>query len=807
MFLPLKIHTKDYKFVIDTGSAVTIISSAVFNEISSYVDYKLCPTDPNFKIEVADKAPLRIEGVVDIHFKVRNTLFHWDMYVAEIQEDGLIGLDFLYEHDYALGAKSGLRLNRKKYPCILEKTTYCSNVVCVDTVSIPARSEMIIKGKLENSTVKPNFGIISRLETNRIDNILVGNTLVELKDTNTGLPVRILNPSEEDVIVKKGLVLAKLEEAVEILPFENKGLKCDNALSADKSIKVNNVSVKKELPGHLKELYDNSAENLNLEEKNKLYELLCDNSDLFAKSSSDLGKTSIVEHTINTGNAKPIKQAARRPPRTLAGKENEIIQEQIKTGVIRESTSPWASPMVYVMKKDGSIRPCVDYRKLNDSTLKDAYPLPRIDDCLDNFGNAKFFSTLDLQSGYWQISVAEEDKPKTAFVTRSGLYEYNTMPFGLCNAPSTFQRCMELIFRGLQWKVVLIYLDDIIIFSETFKTHLERINMVFERLRSAGFKLKPSKCELFREGVTFLGHSITSSGIKPSPDKVKVVNNWKRPQTVTQVRSFLGFASYYRRYIKNFSVRAAPLNRLLEAGQAFVWTDDCENAFEDLKSALTGEEVMAFPKDDGIFIVDTDASDLGIGCTLSQVQYCQKLNKELERPISFASKSLTKTQRRYCVTRRELLAVVVFIQQFKQYLLGRKFVVRTDHSALRWVMSFKEPENQMARWLEILSQYDFTIVHRQGSKHGNADFLSRACEPTTCDCYDGQTILSDLPCSGCSDCLKKHEEWSSFMKYDNIVPLKLNRRMVVESGLRKSDLAYRTIRRVKTSQKLCSGLC
>ena len=185
--------------------------------------------------------------------------------------------------------------------------------------------------------------------------------------------------------------------------------------------------MKKELPGHLKELYDKSAKNLNVVQKNKLYELLCDNSDLFAKSSSDPGKTSVVEHTINTGNAKPIKQAARRPQRTLAGKENEIIQEQIRTGVIRESTSPWASPMVYVMKKDGSIRPCVDYR--NDSTLKDAYPLPRIDDCLDNFGNAKFFSRLDLQSGYWQISFAEEDKPKTAFVTRSGLYEYNTMPF------------------------------------------------------------------------------------------------------------------------------------------------------------------------------------------------------------------------------------------------------------------------------------------------------------------------------------------------------------------------------------------
>ena len=200
-----------------------------------------------------------------------------------------------------------------------------------------------------------------------------------------------------------------------------------------------------------------------------------------------------------------------------------IASAQLKAGVVRESTSPWASPMVYVMKKDGTIGPCVDYRKLNENTLKDAYPLLRIDDSLDSFENAKYYSTLDLQSGYWQIAMVEKDKPKTAFVTRSGLYEYNTLPFGLCNAPLTFQRCMELIFRGMQWKIVLIYLDDIIIFSRTFETHLERINMVFKRLRSAGFKLKASKCELFRPEVSFLGHTISRFGIRPSPDKVKAV--------------------------------------------------------------------------------------------------------------------------------------------------------------------------------------------------------------------------------------------------------------------------------------------
>ena len=602
---------------------------------------------------------------------------------------------------------------------------------------------------------------------------MIANTLVDLNRCADKVPVRVLNPNANDVWIKKGVILGNLQEAIQVIPFEDDQIQKSSKSESSGTLRVNNVAINKDLPDKVQDLYNRASANLTDEQGKKVYDVLCENTDLFATSPSDLGKSSIVEHKINTGNARPIKQAARRPPKTLFGEEDEIIQEQMKAGVIRESTSPWASPMVYVLKKDGTIRPCVDYRKLNEVTLKDAYPLPRINDCLDNFGNAKFLSTLDLQSGYWQISVAE-DKPKTAFVTRSGLYEYNMMPFGFCNAPGTFQRCMEIVFRGLQWKVLLIYLNDIIIHSETFESHGERLNEVFSRLRKAGFKLKPAKCELFRPEVTFLGHSITNKGVKPSPEKVRVIQNWKRPMTVTQVRSFLGFASYYRRYIRNFSVRAAPLNRLLEAGQAFVWTDEIEDAFNDLKFALTGEEVMAFPRDDGLLVLDTDASDSGIGAVLSQMQFSEATGKEEERPISFASKSLLKTQRRYCVTRREMLAVVTFVQHFKQYLLGRKFVIRTDHSASRWILSFKEPENQMARWIEILAQFEFTIIHRQGIKHRNADSLLRMCEPSACDCYDGQTILADLPCGGCDDCLKKHEQWSTFMKVDNIVPLKRN---------------------------------
>ena len=428
---------------------------------------------------------------------------------------------------------------------------------------------------------------------------------------------------------------------------------------------------------------------------------------------------------------------------------------------------------MFVKKKDGTTRGCVDYRLLNEVTVKNAYPLPKIRECLDCLGNAKWFSTLDLQSGYHQIEVKESDSPKTAFVSsRGGLYEFVTLPFGLCGAPATFQRCMELVFRNLTWKTVIVYMDDVIVFAPTFSTHLERLEEALRRISDAGLKLNPNKCHFFKQKVSFLGHVITPEGVMTDPVKVEVIQNWKTPKNLTEVRSFLGLCSYYRRFICGYATIASPLHDLMKAGADFVWTEECEAAFGALKASLTGDNVMAYPCDEGLYIVDTDASNTAVGATLSQLQWCEKTQKEEERPIAYASKSLTKTQRRYCVSGRELLAVVAFIWEFRHYLLGREFVVRTDHSALRWLLSFKEPENQVARWLEILSQFNFKIVHRSGVKHQNADSLSRIpCDPDECDCYDGQTVIEDLPCGGCDKCKKKHEKWSSFMAIDDIVPL------------------------------------
>ena len=262
------------------------------------------------------------------------------------------------------------------------------------------------------------------------------------------------------------------------------------------------------------------------------------------------------------------------------------------------------------------------------------------------------------------------------------------------------------------------------------------------------------------------------------------------PKNLTELRHFLGYLGYYRRFIRGFSMRAAPLNRLMEAGQSFIWTEECQAAFLDLKSALFGNEVMAFPRFDdkgGVFIVDCDASNYAIGGCLSQMQWSEETNSEVERPIMFASKTLDKTQRRYCTTRKELLSVITFVQQFKIHLLGHKFIIRSDNSSLRWLMRFKNPTDQLARWLEVLAQYDFTLIHRKGRNHRNADFWSRIdCDPYTCDCYERDTILKELPCGGCELCTKKQREWTILDDFDDVVPFFEGMYRVV--GLNKKEL-------------------
>ena len=387
------------------------------------------------------------------------------------------------------------------------------------------------------------------------------------------------------------------------------------------------------------------------EQSKQLRELVVEYSDVFALTDSELGCTGLVQHVIDTGDHPPVKQQPYRAPVVYRDKITQMVTDMEKQNVIRPSVSPWASPVVLVPKKNGDLRFCVDYRRLNSVTRKDVYPIPRIDDILDTLGRVNYFTSLDLASGYWQVELEEGSRSKSAFTTHRGLYEFTRMSFGLCNAPATFQRLMQRVLAGLEWDSCFVYLDDILIASSTFEEHLRHLREVFERLRQAHLRLKPKKCLLLREEVPYLGHIVSSAGIKPDPGKIEQVRGYPIPTDATKVRQFLGLASYYRRFIPEFARIAHPMHALTRKDRVFEWTADCDAAFNKLKELLITAPVLLHPRfgPSEEFVLETDASGVGLGAILSQ-----KHDGQLH-PIAYASRSLDTHERNYAITELETL--------------------------------------------------------------------------------------------------------------------------------------------------------
>ena len=460
-------------------------------------------------------------------------------------------------------------------------------------------------------------------------------------------------------------------------------------------------------------------ENLSPLQQQQLTELFKEYQDVFSQGDDDLGNTPLLEHGIET-HGPPLRQPYRRQNPAVRREEMAQVQQMPSSSVIRPSNSPWASPVVMVRKKDGSLRFCVDFRQLNAATVKDAHPLPRIDDLLDALHGAKWFSTLDLKSGYWQVPIAEQDKEKTAFRTSSvQLFEFNQVPFGLCNAPATFSRLMDRVLAGLHWETCLFYLDDIIVFSSTWEEHLARLCEVFERLRHAKLKLGASKCTFAAKEVSYLGHRVTEEGLLPDPSLLASIRDILPLTTAKEVRSFLGLAGYYRRYVKGFAAIAAPLHALTRKDALFHWSEDCQTAFDQLKARLTTSPITAFPDFSQAFRLYTDASTAGLGAILAQVR------EGKERIICCASRALNKAEKSYPATKLECLAIVWAVAKFRPYLMAMPFEVYTDHYALQWLKTMHTGSALLHRWSAALEEYDFTVRHRPGKVQTHVDGLSR----------------------------------------------------------------------------------
>lgn len=505
------------------------------------------------------------------------------------------------------------------------------------TIRIPPNKDVVLQGYMDHELpYHPVCGLLQSTDRAAIPSDLdIAPSLVSYQYRNNSIiPVHISNVTTRTVTVSPNAILCELQP-----------------------VSVTDIDVP--------DTYEQDAWNestfpdtLTDDQLRKARDLLHQFRDVFSTSDTDIGHITAVQHKIELIDETPFKQRHRRIPPALFDEVRTHLQKLLTAGIIRPSHSPWSSNVVLVRKKDNKLRMCVDYRQLNQLTIKDSYALPRSEEILDAFiGGNNYYTVMDMKSGYHQVEVEETHRARTAFtVGPLGFYEFNRLPFGLVNSPATYQRLMEQILGDLHLDICFIYLDDLIIFSETYEEHLERLQMVLQRLREHNLKLSPKKCAFFKDKVKYIGHIVSKDGISPDPDKLEKVINWPRPTTPEEVRRFLGFVGYYRKFVKDFSKKARPLTDLMPAPKksskrkpkkptvtSWVWDKPQEDAFQKLKSQLAMPPVLGYPRYKEPFELHTDASMLGLGAILYQSQEGKK------RAIAYASRGLSKTERNYPV--------------------------------------------------------------------------------------------------------------------------------------------------------------
>jgi transposase InsO family protein len=589
-----------------------------------------------------------------------------------------------------------------------------TSLVCIEPAQLPSEGILVARG-ISRAIVQTQQS--NQPQRRKAEKARTASVTSQGRDVvKAAVHVMVVNFSHEEVELQKGTVLGVAEEVSDTLVA---------AVNDGPVREPRSETPKVQIDASFQSYLNDKLSHLTDEERAVLEPVLVKyRKTFYVEGSNDFPGTDLVEHEIDTGNTRPIRRPPYRVPYALRDELDRQVETMLDKGIIEPSASAWNFPAILIPKRslDGKpnrFRFCIDFRALNQVTKPDVYYLPVFEETMSTLHGSRYFSTLDCESGFHQVNVAEADRDKTSFTTPLGSFRFRKMAFGLCNGPSTFQRLMDVALKELRGTELWVFLDDLIVFSDTIEEHAIRLEHVFQRFEKAKLLLQPAKCVFAKSEVKYLGYVVSSEGISASPDKIKAVRDYPRPENVKDVRSFVGLASFYRRLIPKFADLAKPLTELTRKETEFVWGETQETAFNSLKEKLCSSEVLAFPDFKSDFTLTTDGSGVGIAAILSQVQ------NGVERPVSYASRQLSKTEQNYTASEIEMLAVVWSLRVYRTYLYARHFIVKTDHAALTFLHKFSGNNARLLRWSLRLAEYDFEVHYRPGAKIPHVDSLSR----------------------------------------------------------------------------------